>query len=371
MSLYDLVMLVLFVGAILFGLWKGLAWQVASVAAIFLSYFVSMAFRGQVARFITAEEPWNQFAAMLILFLGTSLVVWSVFAMVKGRIRELELNGFDRQAGAILGALTGALLCMVVTMFAVTLLGNAARNAIYASRSGGYIVRGINQVSAVVPTEIHKYIDPYIADFNNRIVDPNGNLPNIEPIFGSQNNPPSAGGSVWPVATGNNGTVTVPSWQRPQPTSGDQQPSGYQQPAVNSGLPTSGQYSSGSYTQNPNQVPTYQGQWQVQRNPQPPVANTGYPQNGYQGNSGYQATQGYRQPVQYSGGQQPYQGQPQAGGGTYAQPTAPQPQQQPQTQPQAQTANGWPDVNFRINSKDLLDRAIDGTRRAIENSTQR
>ena len=191
MSIYDLVMLIIFAGAILFGLWKGLAWQVASVAAIFLSYFVSMTFRGQVATFISAEEPWNQFAAMLILFLGTSLIVWSVFALVKGRIREMELSGFDRQAGALLGAVTGALLCMVVTLFAVTLLGDTARNAIYASRSGGYIVRGINQVSAVVPTEIHRYIDPYIAEFNNKIADPNGNPPAVDPLFGTTKRPAS------------------------------------------------------------------------------------------------------------------------------------------------------------------------------------
>ena len=360
MSLYDLVMLVVFVGAILFGLWKGLAWQVASVAAIFLSYFVSVTFRWQVARFISAEEPWNQFAAMLILFLGTSLVVWSIFAMVKGRIREMELNGFDRQAGAILGAAKGAVLCMVVTMFAVTLLGNTARNAIYASRSGGYIVRGINQLSAVVPTEIHKYIDPYIADFNSRIVDPNGNLPNVAPIFGTQNSQQANGGIVWPAVGGNTGAVTTaPSYQQPA----YQQPA-YQQPAAQlpanqSGLPTSGQYSSGSYTQNPNQVPTYQGQWQVQRNPQQPVAN-----------NGYQTNQGFGQPAQsqsqFPSSRPVYQTQPPAnsGFGTYQQPVT------PQAQPQTQTANGWPDVNFSVNSKDLLNRAIDGTRRAIEASAQ-
>lgn len=353
MSIYDLVMLIVFVGAILFGLWKGLAWQVASVAAIFLSYFVSMTFRGQVARFISAEEPWNQFAAMLILFLGTSLVVWSVFAMVKGRIREMELNGFDRQAGAILGAVKGALLCMVVTMFAVTLLGNTARNAIYASRSGGYIVRGINQLSAVVPTEIHKYIDPYIADFNNRIVDPNGNLPAVEPIFGTQNSQQATNGSVWPVAGTNATSATNPAYRQP-----------YGQPAQpTNGLPTSGQYTSGSYTQNPNQVPTYQGQWQVQRAPQPTAASNGNPQTGYQGNNGYRANQGYQQPT--------YQAQPQPNPsyGNYQHPSATQ--AQPQTQPQAQTANGWPDLNFRVNSKDILDRAIDGTRRVIEANTQR
>ncbi|MFT5301435.1 MAG: hypothetical protein ACI814_002238, partial [Mariniblastus sp.] len=34
MGLYDIVMLLVFGGSILFGYWKGLTWQIASLAAI-------------------------------------------------------------------------------------------------------------------------------------------------------------------------------------------------------------------------------------------------------------------------------------------------------------------------------------------------
>ena len=59
MSFYDVVMLVVLGGAIWFGFWKGLAWQIASVAAVCVSYIVAVNFREPVSQFIQADEPWN------------------------------------------------------------------------------------------------------------------------------------------------------------------------------------------------------------------------------------------------------------------------------------------------------------------------
>ena len=121
MSVYDIVMIIVLLGCVWFGYWKGLAWQVASVAAICLSYFVAVTFPGAITPYISAEAPFNRFAAMLILFVGTSLVVWTLFASVSKSLKKMELKGFDRQAGALVGALKGALLCMAVSYTHLTL----------------------------------------------------------------------------------------------------------------------------------------------------------------------------------------------------------------------------------------------------------
>ena len=171
MSIYDIAMLIVFAAAVLFGLWKGLAWQVASLAAVFVSYFVAMEFRGQLAPMIKAQEPWNTFAAMLILYLGTSLVIWLVYGYVRRTIEKAKLRTFDRQAGAILGAAKGAVLCMLVTLFSVSLLGDQARDAIVQSRSGGWIASAISRMDAIMPSEIHAYLDKYIHEFENRVTE--------------------------------------------------------------------------------------------------------------------------------------------------------------------------------------------------------
>ena len=82
MESYDIIMLVVLVGATVFGAWKGLAWQVASLASIFVSYSVALEFRDEVSQHITADPPWNVFCAMLILYLGTSLAIWIAFRLV-------------------------------------------------------------------------------------------------------------------------------------------------------------------------------------------------------------------------------------------------------------------------------------------------
>ena len=53
--------------ATVFGAWKGLAWQVASLAAIFASYIVAYQFRHTLAAWIPIPAPWSIFLAMLLL----------------------------------------------------------------------------------------------------------------------------------------------------------------------------------------------------------------------------------------------------------------------------------------------------------------
>ena len=181
MGIYDIAMLVVLGGAIVFGYRKGLAWQVASITALVVSYIVAVNFRDQVAAFIQAEPPWNRIGAMLGLFLATSLVIWTIYAYVSKSLKKHELKGFDRQAGALLGAVKGALLCMVITMFSVSYLGENAHNAIDNSRLGPYVEKGIWQVSAVVPEELARFVDPHIASYKEAVgnVEPTVNPGNL------------------------------------------------------------------------------------------------------------------------------------------------------------------------------------------------
>ena len=169
MQIYDIIMLVVLVGAVLFGMWKGFAWQVASVAAIFVSYFVALTFSTPVAALIDAEEPWDRFIAMFGLFLGTSLAVWIAFGFIKSRIEKMKLTTWDRHGGAILGGLKGALLCLVITFFAVTLLGPKQKEAICNSHSGRFMAKTIGNLSAIMPTEVHAVLKPHLDKLSTEL----------------------------------------------------------------------------------------------------------------------------------------------------------------------------------------------------------
>lgn len=169
MQVYDLVMLAVMGGAIFFGFWKGFAWQVASLASIFASYFVARNFYEPVANMIGGDPSWNRFLAMFILFMGTSLLIWLGFGFVKGSIEKMHLRGFDRQVGAVLGAGKGVLLCTLITLFGVSLLGENACRSICASKSGNYIARLLGHAGGLVPEEIGKYINPHINKFRTEM----------------------------------------------------------------------------------------------------------------------------------------------------------------------------------------------------------
>jgi membrane protein required for colicin V production len=311
MSIYDILMLIIFVGSILFGAWKGLAWQVASLSAIVVSYLVAINFGDELAAFLQADPPWNKFGAMLILFLGTSLVIWMIFGRVRESIKKMHLASFDRQAGALLGAVKGALLCMVVTMFGVALLGNSTAEAICFSKSGGYITRGINQLSAVVPDEIHGVLAPYIDKFNQA----------LQQEHQGHDQAPFSNQFEFPQSANTSGDHPVPAIY------GGQQSAG-QLPSYN------GQFNPIQTPQNNQNYQTYNGQWQ---RPAPP-------QNQYPNQSQAPGQFGYsNQPSQAQNPpnwQTPNYGQP-GSQGSY--PTAVQPNG---------SGTGWPTI--QIDSQDLI-----------------
>src|SRR5262245_28908761 len=172
MQAYDILMLIILLLAVVWGAWKGLAWQIASIASIGLSYFVALNFRQPLSGLISASPPWNIFLSMLILFLGTGLVVWIGFNLVSEFIERVKLKEFDRQLGALFGAAKGVLLCVLVTLFSVALLGDGQRQAICNSKSGYYIAVLLDRADMVIPRELHGVLAPYLDRLDRSVPHP-------------------------------------------------------------------------------------------------------------------------------------------------------------------------------------------------------
>ena len=244
MSFYDIIILVVLFGAMIFGYMKGLAWQIASVAAVVVSYFAAVQFRGRVAQYVSAEPPFNNIAAMLIIFVASSLAIWLAYAYINKSIEKAELDGFNRQMGALVGSVLGVLLVMVITVFSVSLLGKSAHDSIFESKLGPYVIRGISMAQAFVPDEFQASLDPHFEKF-------------YEQIGYDSNQPPGT----------------------------------YLQ---GSSVPGGSQYTTGQ-TFNPSSQPSYAGHWQTLEPGQPTQnnyqANNNYQPNNYQPNTNYQANQ--------------------------------------------------------------------------------
>ncbi len=171
MQAYDIIMLIVLAASTFLGFKKGLAWQIASLAAIIVSYVVAVQFRDVVATHIDTAPPWNTFLAMLILYIATSLVIWLAFQLIRGFIDRAKLKEFDQQLGAIFGLAKGAALCIIITLFAVTLLTDNLRQQIIDSHSGLYIARILDRANGVMPDELHEFLHPYLEQLEQRMGD--------------------------------------------------------------------------------------------------------------------------------------------------------------------------------------------------------
>ncbi|MBI1901673.1 MAG: CvpA family protein [Planctomycetia bacterium] len=197
MIAYDILMLVVVVGYTIFGAVKGMAWQVATLCSIVVSYFAALKFSDPLAPLLSKEAPWNRFLAMLIIFLVTSLVIWFIFRAVSKFIERVKLKDFDRQVGALFGLFKGALACVAITFFAVT-LSQAAREAVLKSQSGYYIAVLLNKADPVMPEQLHELLGPYVHQLQEKLNQPN---PHATPVRDGRAEAPAGGASPAPGST--------------------------------------------------------------------------------------------------------------------------------------------------------------------------
>ena len=182
MQPYDFAMLLVLIAATVFGFWKGMAWQLASLGSLVASYFVAMRFSEKLAPYLSSDAQWNIYLAMLLLYLGTSLVIWIAFRFVSQTIDRIKLREFDRQIGGLLGAAKGVLWCMIITYFAVMLSANA-RDKILKSRSANYIAQLIHRAKPVLPEQAQQLLGPYLDKLDEEL-DPSN--PNPTPAAGAE-----------------------------------------------------------------------------------------------------------------------------------------------------------------------------------------
>jgi membrane protein required for colicin V production len=234
MQTYDVLMLLVLVCATIFGFWKGMAWQIASLASLAVSYIAALQFSERLAPTFGDTAPWNRFVAMLVIYVVTSFIIWTAFRLISGIIDKVRLEAFDKQLGAMFGFFKGVLLCVAVTFFAVTLLPPTQGELIVGSQSGQYIVQFLQKADAVMPPELHEVVDPYLHRVQQRL------SPNYQANF-------PEGGAAAPAEAAQGSGWSWPSWPKaaeqvlpniqwpqstPSPNTTSQQPQWPTQPAT-------------------------------------------------------------------------------------------------------------------------------------------
>jgi membrane protein required for colicin V production len=190
MTVYDAAMAGLIVAGMVWGAFRGITWQVASIASLVLGYSVAHPLSGRIAGSFPGEPVVARTLAMLTVYAAVSGGVFVVAWLVRATLRKLRFEAFDRHLGMVLGGMEGALLGLVVTLFVVS-LAPQTRDPIFASPTGKVVGQFMAAVGPVLPEEARGVLAPFWS--SSPAVSGGGSVADKEPA-------PTADDSVRPAA---------------------------------------------------------------------------------------------------------------------------------------------------------------------------
>src|SRR4051812_1379627 len=160
MTYYDMAMAGVVVAGMIWGAWRGIPWQLASMASLVLGYLVAQPMSAQLAPQLPGEPVVARAAAMLVIYAAVSGGVFLAAWLVRATLRKLQFEAFDRHLGMVLGGIEGAFIGLVATLFVVS-LAPQTRGPIFASPSGRVVGQLMDTVGPVLPGEVRSVLTPF------------------------------------------------------------------------------------------------------------------------------------------------------------------------------------------------------------------
>jgi membrane protein required for colicin V production len=162
---YDALMLAIVAWTSLRGAARGMAWQLAAIAALVLCFLFATPLSLVVAPAISLEPPLNRWVAMLGIYLAFSFGCFGAARLFRGWLEAAKFEEYDRHLGALFGFLKGATLCLVISFFAVC-LAEKSREYVLQSYSGQLAGRVLDQLALVMPAELDAVLAPSLRRFD-------------------------------------------------------------------------------------------------------------------------------------------------------------------------------------------------------------
>jgi uncharacterized membrane protein required for colicin V production len=160
MTPYDAAMAGVLIAGMFWGAWRGIVWQIASIASLILGYSVAHPLSGQLAPHFPGEPLVARALAMLTVYCVVAGGVFFTAWIIRATLRKLKFEAFDRHLGMVLGGLEGALLGMVATLFVVS-LAPQTRDPIFASPTGKVVGQVMSALGPVLPDEARGVLAPF------------------------------------------------------------------------------------------------------------------------------------------------------------------------------------------------------------------
>jgi membrane protein required for colicin V production len=119
MTGFDIAVVAILLASLLFGVWRGLVYEVLSLLGWPLAFVLSRMFANDVASMMPgAQEAVRVASAYAVLFIA-ALIVWGMLVWLVSRlIKAIGLGWLDSALGALFGLVRGALVVLVLVWLA-------------------------------------------------------------------------------------------------------------------------------------------------------------------------------------------------------------------------------------------------------------
>ena len=159
MAALDWVLLVVFLGSILIGAWRGLVFEVLSLVSWVLAFFAARLWGAQVGAWLPMQdmdEGLRTGAGFVITFIAAIFALGIVIWLIGKLLTAVGLRPFDRAFGALFGAVRGLLLLVLIAL--VFLLTPMRESQIWnTSVLAPYLVSAVSVLRPWMPQEMGRH----------------------------------------------------------------------------------------------------------------------------------------------------------------------------------------------------------------------
>ncbi|RZL65692.1 MAG: CvpA family protein [Variovorax sp.] len=160
MALFDWIAIALLVVSMLLGLFRGLVFEVVSLAGWVAAFIAAQWLAGSVAAWLPFGDPeaaWRYPLAFVLVFVAVAFTVGLMAALTRKLITAVGLRPVDRMLGGAFGVLRGAVALLVVAVV-VHLLALSDSAWWHESRSAGVLDAALQGLKPALPEKLASYL---------------------------------------------------------------------------------------------------------------------------------------------------------------------------------------------------------------------
>ncbi|KAF1069110.1 MULTISPECIES: CvpA family protein [Variovorax] len=160
MALLDWIAVALIVVSMLFGLVRGLVFEVISLIGWVVAFVVAQWFASDVAAWLPAGDPqasWRYPLAFVLLFVAVAFGVGLMASLTRKLIAAVGLRPVDRILGGAFGAARGAVALLVLAVV-VHLLALSDSAWWHESRSAVVLDAALQSLKPALPEKLASYL---------------------------------------------------------------------------------------------------------------------------------------------------------------------------------------------------------------------